>query len=197
VNRPRAGAGDAGTTLVELLVVMTVSVLMLTLTYGALITVQKQTVDNQARNQAVDDAQLGLQQIDRQVRSADQIFDPASAPLPMSLTILTRADAGTAGAFGTDRCVQWQVTSGGELRTRSWLATNTSTVTPWRILARDLKNDADTTPPFAYAASGPRTVDVDLVVKPEKSTGTPARVKSSLTARNTNTAGTTCSSPAA
>lgn len=72
---------DAGYSLVELLVVMAIFTGLLTIVFGVLITVQKQTRDNLGRDEQVQQAELGLAQIDRQVRSGNVITVPAASTL--------------------------------------------------------------------------------------------------------------------
>ncbi|MCY7366410.1 MAG: prepilin-type N-terminal cleavage/methylation domain-containing protein, partial [Frankiaceae bacterium] len=74
--------GDKGTTLVELLISMTIFSLALAMVYSVLITVQRQTKDQTSRADSVGNARLALQQIDRQVRSGNVLYNPASETLP-------------------------------------------------------------------------------------------------------------------
>ena len=189
--RARLSREDGGMTLIELLVVMMLSSLLLTIVYHVLITVQRQTAETLRRADSVDQARLGLSQIDRQVRSGNVFYDPVLEPLPMSMRVLTQASNG-------DRtCVQWHVT-GGALRTRSWDPETKVVEKDWRTVARDIVNVVDTDPstpdpqaPFALAGGGTTTsygkrlVDVVLLVKDAKSGGAPVEVRGSLSGRNT------------
>ena len=173
---------DAGLTLVELLITMTIFSVVLAMTYSVLITVQRQTKDQTARADAVGDARLALQQIDRQVRSGNVLYDPTTEPLPLSMRIYTQAN-------GDQRCVQWQVKD-GVLRSRSWSPTWTTDglVSSWGVVARNVINTT-ATPPFALqggaTAYGSRLVDVTLQVQSPDSEGKPIDVSSSLSGRNT------------
>lgn len=176
------GHGDSGTTLVELLISMTIFSLAIAMVYSVLITVQNQTKDQTSRADSVGNARLALAQIDRQVRSGNVLYNPATETLPLSMRIYTQAN-------GDQRCVQWQV-SGGKLRYRSWSPTWTTDgqVSDWTIVARDVVNTT-AAPPFALqggsTAYGSRLVDITLLVKSPTARGKPINVTSSLSGRNT------------
>jgi type II secretory pathway pseudopilin PulG len=201
---------DAGWTLPELLVSMTIFIGLLAIVTSILVTVSYQTRDNLARTRSVDQAQLGLRQIDRQVRSGNVISDPGSETLASSgvapfysLRVYTQTD-------GVFQCVQWRVvypagSSYGELQYRSWQPSwqTTGGVDDWSVVARDIlrpatatpvPGDPSTWPPFyvdstspAEASSTAQTVRVTLRVKdPEqRQQSKPATVTSVLTGRNT------------
>lgn len=174
--------GDKGTTLVELLISMTIFSLALAMVYSVLITVQRQTNDQTSRADSVGNARLALQQIDRQVRSGNVLYNPASETLPLSMRVYTQAN-------GDQRCVQWQVFN-GKLRSRSWSPTWTTDgqVSAWAVVAHDVVNTT-ATPPFALqggsTAYGSRLADVTLLVKSPTGGGKPVNVTSSLSGRNT------------
>jgi type II secretory pathway pseudopilin PulG len=169
-------------TLVELLISMTIFSLALGMVYTVLITVQRQTTDQNARADAVGNARIALQQIDRQVRSGNVLYNPAAEALPLSMRVYTQAN-------GNQRCVQWQVAS-GKLRTRSWSPTwqTDSLVSDWAVVAHGLVNTA-ANPPFALqggsTAYGSRLVDINLRVQAAASKGKAVNVTSSLSGRNT------------
>lgn len=173
---------DSGVTLVELLVTMIVLAIVLPMTYSVLITVERQTKDETARADAVGDARLALQQIDRLVRSGNVLYDPATETLPLSMRVYTQAN-------GERRCVQWQVHD-GLLRSRSWSPTWTvdALVSDWGVVARNIVNTT-ATPPFALQGGstpfGSRLVDIKLLVQNPSSEGQPIDVTSSLSGRNT------------
>lgn len=185
---PADPAGERGLSLIELLVAMALFTGLLAAVYGVLISVQRQSVDLQARETSVGDARLAVQSMDRQIRSGNVLADPAAETLPRSLRVYTQAD-------GDPRCVQWQVDTGaGTLRTRSWSTTwsTDGDVEPWGVLARGLVDPrSPTTPytPFALSAAssayGSRLVDIRLLVQPAGSVAAPLEVQTSLSGRNT------------
>lgn len=174
--------GERGTTLVELLISMTIFSLALAMVYSVLITVQRQTKDQTSRADAVGNARLALAQIDRQVRSGNVLYNPATETLPLSMRVYTQAN-------GAQRCVQWQV-FGGKLRSRSWSPTwqTDGQVSGWAVVAHDVVNTT-ATPPFALqggtTAYGSRLIDIALLVKSPTSGGKNINVTSSLSGRNT------------
>jgi hypothetical protein len=150
--------------------------------YGVLINVQRQSRDVAGREETVGNARLATEQMDRQIRSGNVLYDPSAEPLPLSMRVYTQAN-------GDQRCVQWQVYNGA-LRTRSWSTTwqTDGNVTAWGVIARGLQNTA-ATPPFTLqggaTAFGSRLVDIDLLVKDATSSGNVLEVKTSLSGRNT------------
>ena len=176
---------DSGVTLVELLVSMTIFSVIISIIYGVLISVQKQTADTVKRADAVDQVRLGLSEIDRQVRSGNVLYNPIFETLPMSMRVYTQAN-------GLQRCVQWQIAS-GVLRTRSWSTTwqtdPPGAVSAWRTIARNVVNTSSDTPfvlsGAGVTAYGSRLVDVRILVKDATAGGRPTEVVSSLSGRNT------------
>lgn len=206
--RHRASTDEAGFTLVELLVAMTIFAVVLSMIFAILINVTRYTKDNLARTRAVDQARIGLMQIDREVRSGNVISDPAAetaaasgvAPY-YSLRVYTQTD-------GVYQCVQWRVrfpagSAFGLLEYRSWQPSwqTTGGVSAWSTVARDVvqptgtfsQTDQTSWPPFfvessdAEASSVAQTIRVTLRVKsPEQSAPSkPESLTTVLTGRNT------------
>jgi len=197
-----------GWTLVELIISMTIFTVLVAIVMSILVTVSAQTKDNLARSRAVDQARIGLMQIDRQVRSGNVISDPAAestagsgVPGYYSLRVYTQTD-------GVFQCVQWRVrypasSDYGVLEYRSWKPSwqVTGGVQAWRVVARNVvkptgafdEADATTWPPFfvetsdAETASEAQTIRVTLRVKDpsQRSSSQPGTVTSVLTGRNT------------
>lgn len=173
---------DDGFTLIELLVSMIIFSLVMAGVYSVLITVQRQNSDLAGRQETVGNARLATEQMDRQIRSGNVLYDPALETLPMSMRVYTQAN-------GLERCVQWQVYN-GTLRSRSWSTTwqTDGLVSSWGTVARGLQNTSASLP-FALeggsTAYGSRLVDIDLLVKDTASKGKVLEVKTSLSGRNT------------
>lgn len=144
--RRRLRQEDEGFTITEVVVVMSISTLLLTLAFSVLITISRQTVDNMGRAQQVQQARIGLAQIDRQVRSGNVISNPehetvanSGVPPGYSLRVYTQAD-------GVFQCAQWRVvfedgaTEGGRLEYRSWDPAwqSTGLVEDWRAVGHHL-----------------------------------------------------------
>lgn len=179
---------DGGFTLVELLVAMVVMTLVLALSFTVITKIISTTKSSQARSNAVDEARLGVEQLERQIRSGNVLYAPTydSTNKLWLLQVYTQVN-------GNQRCVQWKVdTTGATLQFRSWSPTwqQDGDVTAWRIVARYVvnnpANNGDT--PFTRSATGSvygtRLLDVHLLVR---ATGTPGStaIDSSITGRNT------------
>lgn len=157
LRRRDKGRGDEGFTLIELLVSMTIFSLLMALILSMMITMTGQAKDNLARQRAVEQARLGLSQIDRQMRSGDLILDPSldgiaqsNVPKNYSVRILTQEG-------GLEKCVQWRViyydTSGfGQLEFRTWDPASVLTATSWSRVASNV-----TKPVGVFSATDPTT----------------------------------------
>ena len=91
---------EDGLTLIELLVTMMLFTLIMAGIYGVLINVQRQSRDVAGREETVGNARLATEQMDRQIRSGNVLYDPAVETLPLSMRVYTQAN-------GDQRCVQW------------------------------------------------------------------------------------------
>ena len=164
---------DSGFTLVELLVTLTLFSGLMALLLGLFIQLTYQGADVLAQQRAVEQARLGLSQIDRQIRSGNLILDPAAedpddsgVPAYYSLRIYTQEG-------GVATCAQWRVIfldGGGyaDLQYREWSPASPSTVTAWATVASNLvaptpgfdESDASTTaneqmwPPSSVVRAG-------------------------------------------
>jgi prepilin-type N-terminal cleavage/methylation domain-containing protein len=184
--------GDSGMTLVELLVTCVILSMVTATAYGILISVMKQSRDLQGRQETVGQARLALEQMDRQIRSGNVLFDPANEYLiPNGMTNSMRV---YTQANGAERCVQWNLTATGNLRSRSWSPTwqTDNLVTGWGVVARGIVNGGIVTAgsPFslettAGTAYGGRLLNIKLDVRDSNSKGTIQTVSTSLSGRNT------------
>jgi prepilin-type N-terminal cleavage/methylation domain-containing protein len=205
-RRRAASRRDEGYNLVELLVAMTIFSILIALIIGLMITMMGQAKDNLARTRAVEQARLGLSQIDRQVRSGNLILDPAldgvaesGVPANYSLSIYTQEG-------GVAKCAQWRVkfpsstATYGALEFRSWAPGAPSTVTDWYTVAQNVSrpvtpfNSANSTtwPPFwvdASVSSGTVAQNIRITLRtldPESDSRAKAVVVTSVvTGRNT------------
>lgn len=161
-KRERASKADGGFTLIEILVSMAIFSILMALIFGLFITMLNQSSDNLARTRSVEQARLGISQIDRQVRSGNVILDPAldgmtEAGVPSNYSLRVYTQEG-----GDDKCAQWRVIFDnpgdkfGRLEFREWDAGNPSTSTPWSSVANNVESpegtfvtgDVTTYPPF-------------------------------------------------
>jgi hypothetical protein len=131
--------------LTELLVAMGIFSIVMAVVTALMIDMTNMSKDTLARVTALEEAKIGVSQIDRQVRSGNVILDPASESVATSgvgpyysMRIYTQADG------SQPKCAQWRVidsdTDGyGNLEYRTWLPGYPPTaVTDWSVVARNL-----------------------------------------------------------
>jgi type II secretory pathway pseudopilin PulG len=188
-ERIRGRRGQRGVTLVELSVYVLMLGIVTTIAFRLLISMTTATQKADVTSQSIDQARLAVQQIDRQVRSGNVLYDPtlesdaANDIRPgLSLRVYTQAN-------GDQRCVQWRMTSAGVLQTRSWSEfwTTDGDVSPWRNVATNLVNTS-ATPAFALDSTtgfGSRLLKVTLIANVNSKRGKDVRFSTSIAGRNT------------
>jgi prepilin-type N-terminal cleavage/methylation domain-containing protein len=193
-------SGEAGFTLVELIVAMAILSIVLLVFTTTFASIQRAVSDQQVRSLNNDNVRLALENLDRVVRSGNVLIDPsvadtdckASGSANQCLLAYTQANGTTAQPA---RCVQWRV-EGMTLQTRYWLpapASKAATVTNWRDVADGILN-LQTSPVTQTFSLDPdplkqdRSVEILFLVgmSTEGLDGPIARVEASLTARNTS-----------
>jgi hypothetical protein len=143
-------------------------------------------IDRSASN---DQARAAVQEIDREVRSGNLLFDPSlETPAGQVLRVYTQTNAPTRDPG--NRCVQWKITDAQELTVRSW-SVNWQTdgvVTAWRTVAYNVVNRVRNVQAFSLDSEqnkGGRTLNVDILVNKNSSSGRDVEIKTSVTGRNT------------
>jgi type II secretory pathway pseudopilin PulG len=178
-------------TLIELVIVLSALSIVLAICFAFLASVQTAVVRADTVSQTTDAARLALDDMDRQIRSGNVLYDPAVPGEGM------KAGIGIADGFsmriytqanGPERCVQWRV-NGATLQSRSWSESwqTDGLVTGWRNVATSIVN-ASTAPPFsldATAGFGGRLVDLDLFVNQNSRVSSTIEVRQAVTGRNT------------
>jgi hypothetical protein len=188
---------------------MTIFSILMALIFGLFITILNQSTDNLARTRSVEQARLGIAQIDRQVRSGNVILDPANdgfteagVPPYYSLRVYTQEN-------GDDQCAQWRVIFDdpsdrfGRLEFREWNAGDPSTSTSWSSVANNVEapvgtfvaSNAETWPPFwvddttSTGTSSTKAQNIRITLRmgdPQSDLDAkPASVTSVVTGRNT------------
>jgi hypothetical protein len=152
----------------------------------------------QERSRANDEARLAIEQLDREIRSGNVLYNPATETEPFfSFRIYSQANATTrqVSSSYTDpsgaTCVQWLINDDEELVNRFWKPGDTSLVSDWRVVAEHVVNRTLATPVPAFSLDddpirSSRTVVITLMVD-ENTTETvsrPVRIETSLTGRN-------------
>ena len=152
--------------------------------------------DRSANN---DQARLAVEEIDREIRSGNVLYDPALENDPsnsiypgMSLRVYTQTNASTRTPG--NQCVQWRVAS-GVLQKRSWSITwqVDGIVSAWRSIADHIVNQPTpptppTTPLFRIdpdPAKGGRTIVVTLQENQNPVSGRTVVIQEAVTGRNT------------
>jgi hypothetical protein len=197
----RPGATDVGTTLVELTVVM----LLLTLLGGLAVQVTISLARNLAATSSFADSvariRLALGSMERQVRSGDVLFSPATET---SLNAACQAYGTSSGSCmrvytqvdGVRRCVQWQIAADPAAPTTAVLKTRSFSpswsvdgdVGSWGTVVRGLQLPSATAPPFTVqGGSSPyssRLLEVALTAVDPNRPGQATTLTTGLAGRN-------------
>jgi len=185
-RRRRRRGDESGVTLVELLVSMSLLGIVLPIFLGVLVSAQSGLVKQADRSQTNDQVRQAVEEIDREVRSGNVLFNPANENPPyMSLRVYTQANAPSreTGGLPGERCVQWRI-SGGQLQRRDW-PLNTTTASSWRIIADHVVNTSST-PAFTLAdPTTKRVLNIAIVVNQSSKHGSNVEVDDSVEGRNT------------
>ena len=186
VDRGRdASSRDAGVTLVETLVSMVIFSVAMAVTTSVFIMITQQTRDNLGRADSVQNARMGMMQIDRMVRSGNLFYDPASSG-GMQMLVFTQSN-------GLRHCAEWRVGSDGQLMTRSWSPTwqTDGDVSAWITTARHVVNQAPgytPVPAFSLTSvgtNGQSVLNIRLLVKEDRDEGRPTELLTTVSGRNT------------
>jgi type II secretory pathway pseudopilin PulG len=195
MNRVRRSS-EAGYTIIEMAIGMLILGIVVSAFMTALFSVQRSFDRQSDRSQSNDQARLAVEEIDREVRSGNLLYDPnlendpANGIYPgMALRIYTQTNAVTRDPG--NRCVQWRILN-GELQSRSWTITwrTDGQVTAWRVIADHVVNQTDAPQVAAFAldpesTKGSRTLIVTVLVNERAASGGDVRIQASVTGRNT------------
>jgi type II secretory pathway pseudopilin PulG len=196
-------------TLAELSVTMMILGIVLAIILSVLFTVQRAFGRQQDRSVNNDQARLAVEELDREIRSGNLLYDPQSSdvtqnptgdPSGMQLVIYTQTNATTRNPG--NRCVQWKVTdklagSPWTLQRRDWSSQDPlNTVSGWRVIADDVVNNDATkngrgaaVPAFTLdhtqSSFGDRNIKIDILVNHNPKSGKTVEIQDSVTGRNT------------
>ena len=186
----RRAREEDGLSLVEVLTSVAMLMVVLVIFLTVLHSINRGVIVQQERSVANDQARLAVERLDREVRSANILYDPAGETLAnYSFRIYTQANATTRTP--PTQCVQWQITAGRELQRRSWPPGVPGSVSAWSVVAEEIVN-RDLSPAVpAFVIPDPaaaRTVDVTFMVDidPTDASQRTVRIETSLTGRNTS-----------
>jgi type II secretory pathway pseudopilin PulG len=187
-------------TLVELTIAMALFSLVMGIFIPTLSTIQKAFEKQSDRSLTNDSARLAAEELDKEIRSGNLLYDPAAEVLDptngiypgMSLRVYTQTNADTRDQG--NRCVQWRIL-GGALQRRDWTTTwqTDGKISAWRLIADHIVNQpSPPTPPITPAfrldpdpAKGGRTIIVTLQLQQNAVSGRVVTIQESVTGRNT------------
>ena len=186
----KAARDERGVSLPELLVATMILGIVMVVFGTTLASVQMGIVRQDNLSRSNDQARLAIQQLDREIRSGNVLYDPAdeSADPYYRLRVYTQSNADTRGSFV---CVMWQLNDEGEMLTRNWPPNLPAAATEWRVVATGIVNKELGVPAFALdpdPLKGDRTLNVTLRVNEDlenRPTQT-IEITESLTGRNTS-----------
>jgi hypothetical protein len=172
---------------------------------GVLFSVQTGLGKQTDRSTSNDQARLAVEQLDREIRSGNLLYDPAVECVPvddldaacppesdivpgMALRVYTQTNANSRAPG--NRCVQWRITSDRELQRRDWSINwqLDGIYSPWRVVAEHIVNRSVVPPVTAFEVNDPtirRTIVIDILAQEDADSGQPARIQLSVTGRNT------------
>jgi prepilin-type N-terminal cleavage/methylation domain-containing protein len=199
--KSRAAAGDeSGMSLVELLVAMAIMGFVITAVLSVLSSAMIGYNRQSDRSTTNDQARLAVEELDREIRSGNLLYDPAleagsagSGIVPgYALRIYTQNNADTRNPG--PRCDQWRILN-GSLQHREWTTTwrEDDIVSGWRTIATNIVNQTVSPPvpafvlpsAVSYPYYGGRLLSITLLAQVKASSGSPVRVQESVTGRDT------------
>ncbi len=181
-------------TLAELLVTMMLLGIVVSTILAVLFSVQSAVGKQSDRSLSNDQVRLAVEDIDRQVRSGNLLYSPTNGG--MNVIVYTQANGNAQNPIS--RCVQWKITS-QQLQSRywptSWRDDPDVLVSPWRIVADHIVNQAPPAnpgtpvPAFALDTSqsnfGNRILKIVILANQNANSGSTVEIDDSITARDT------------
>jgi prepilin-type N-terminal cleavage/methylation domain-containing protein len=193
--RMRLRDEEAGMSLAELMVTMSVFSVVVVIFLTTLATIQRTVVREDADSVNNDQARLAMLEMDREIRSGNVLYDPAAeSPSGFVLRIYTQSNANTRTPSPGYVCRLWQITSDGKLQTRSWPPSQPDNAGAWITVATGIVNRVVSPAVTAFSRSDPtsatggRIVYITLLVNNQYSThpNETVRIQQAITGRNTS-----------
>lgn len=183
---------ERGMSLVEVMVASIILGVVVLVFTGTLASIQRAVVNQDNLSRTNDQARLAVEQLDREIRSGNVLYDPADEDPPYdpfyTVRVYTQTNAPSRNTFS---CVLWEITEAGELRTRRWSPDDVGTATAWRVVATGIVNRELGVPAFELDTDplkGERTLSITLRVNEdfENRPSQTIEIQESLTGRNTS-----------
>jgi len=182
-------------TLPELMISMSIFAFVVMIFISTLASIQKATGRQSADSINNDNARLAMIELDREIRSGNVLYDPATeSPAGFVLRIYTQSNANTRTPSPGYVCRLWEVTTGGVLRTRSWPPLQPEDASGWVTVAEGIVNRLTSPTVAAFSRSDPasatggRVVNITLLVNNEYALhpNETVRIQQAITGRNTS-----------
>lgn len=205
ISRLRTGSTDErGMTLPEIMITMTLMSIVLLIVTSVLASVQRTVTYEESLTRTLDAARLAVQELDRELRSGNVLYDPALENAPVgtpgriasctgcepgyTLRVYTQTNADTRGTY---KCVLWKIDTSQRLMTRSWPPSDPTGATGWSIVTTGVVNRDLGISAFALdpdVLKGGRTLNILYAINSNlaRREGQTAKVQASLTGRNTS-----------
>ena len=180
---------QSGISIPEVTIALSVMLVVAAAFLSVVISLQSNLIRQQRRSENNDQARLAVEQLDREIRSGNVLYNPATETEPFyTLRVYTQANAPTRTP--SFQCVQWLIED-QQLKRRSWPPNQPELVSSWRIVAEGIVNRTLGEEAFQLdpePSKGNRTVMITLTVNGDLLDDPSAtiRIQTSLTGRNTS-----------
>lgn len=182
---------QSGVTIPEVTIAVSIMLIVAGVFLAVVVSIQSSLVRQQRRSDNNDQARLAIEQMDREIRSGNVLYDPALEAAPdQSYTFRVYTQANAPTRTPSFQCVQWLIED-DQLKRRSWPPNQPELADSWRIVATGIVNRTLGEPAFELdpePSKGGRTVMINLAVNGELANDPAAtiRIQTSLTGRNTS-----------
>ncbi len=196
---------EAGYTILEMSVVMLIMSIVTVIFLTVLVSVQGTLGRVTARSDSNDQARLAVEELDREIRSGNVLYDPnltgSGHPWSndsthgiypgMALLVYTQTNASTRSPG--NQCVQWRIYQ-EQLQRRSWSAETGEITSSWRVVAERILNATPASDQTKWiraftldpsAVFGNRIVNITILANGNTTSGQTVRIQESVTGRNT------------
>jgi type II secretory pathway pseudopilin PulG len=190
---------EGGFTLTEVLTAMMIMTLVMVVFLGVLSSVQRGVAREDYLSRANDSARLSVEELDREIRSGNVLYDPAdeaaysALPVGFTLRIYTQANATSRTPEPGYVCVLWSINDENQLVRNIWPPLKPEEATGWHVVAEGIVNRAVSPAVQAFTLDedpnkGGRNVDIVLLANPDLSSrpAQTVQIELSSTGRNTS-----------